>query len=147
MLFWTTPILYELRHVPERLQLLILLSPVSPFVVAYQQFFFYREWPDGDGLAGGRDSRARRVHRRRVAVPGVRGSVHGAVVVPVIDAQAVSKRFLLRHNASGRAQGPLPRPLASAAAAVGRGVLGAKNVSLRIERGDTRSKAGRRSTG
>ena len=46
VLFWTTPILYELRQVPERFRLLILLSPVSPFVVAYQQLFFYQEWPD-----------------------------------------------------------------------------------------------------
>ena len=46
MLFWTTPIIYELRQVPERFRLLILLSPASPFVVAYQQIFFYREWPD-----------------------------------------------------------------------------------------------------
>lgn len=46
VLFWTTPIVYELRQVPERLRLLLLLSPVSPFVVAYQQLFFYREWPD-----------------------------------------------------------------------------------------------------
>jgi len=45
ILFWTTPIVYELRQVPERMQLLILLSPVSSFVVAYQQIFFYREWP------------------------------------------------------------------------------------------------------
>ena len=45
-LFWTTPILYELRQVPERFRLLILLSPVSSFVVAYQQLFFFREWPD-----------------------------------------------------------------------------------------------------
>ena len=46
VLFWTTPIVYELGQVPERLRLLILLSPVSPFVVAYQQLFFYREWPE-----------------------------------------------------------------------------------------------------
>jgi ABC-2 type transport system permease protein len=46
MLFWTTPIVYELRLVPERFRLLILLSPVSPFIVGYQQLFFYREWPD-----------------------------------------------------------------------------------------------------
>ena len=46
MLFWTTPIMYELQHVPERLRLLILLSPASSFVVAYQKLFFYREWPD-----------------------------------------------------------------------------------------------------
>jgi ABC-type polysaccharide/polyol phosphate export permease len=40
--------LYELRQVPERIQLFILLSPLSPFVVAYQELFFHREWPDGD---------------------------------------------------------------------------------------------------
>jgi lipopolysaccharide transport system permease protein len=46
VMFWTTPIVYELRTVPERLQLLILMSPVSPFVVAYQQIFLYRSWPE-----------------------------------------------------------------------------------------------------
>jgi ABC-2 type transport system permease protein len=46
VLFWTTPIVYELRQVPEGLRLLILLSPASSFVVAYQKLFFYREWPD-----------------------------------------------------------------------------------------------------
>jgi len=46
VLFWTTPILYELRQAPEQIQLLILLSPMSPFIVAYHQLFFYREWPD-----------------------------------------------------------------------------------------------------
>jgi lipopolysaccharide transport system permease protein len=46
MLFWTTPIMYELHQVPERLRLMILLSPASSFVVAYQKLFFYREWPD-----------------------------------------------------------------------------------------------------
>jgi len=48
VMFWMTPIVYELRNVPERLQLFILLGPVSPFVVAYHQLFFYREWPSGD---------------------------------------------------------------------------------------------------
>ena len=48
VIFWMTPIVYELRSVPERLQLLILLGPVSPFVAAYHQLFFYREWPSGD---------------------------------------------------------------------------------------------------
>ena len=46
VLFWTTPIVYELDRVPERLRLLILLSPMSPFVVAYQKLFFFREWPE-----------------------------------------------------------------------------------------------------
>ncbi|HXH07148.1 MAG TPA: ABC transporter permease [Vicinamibacterales bacterium] len=46
VLFWTTPILYELRQVPEGLRVLVLLSPVSPFVVGYQKLFYYREWPE-----------------------------------------------------------------------------------------------------
>jgi ABC-2 type transport system permease protein len=46
VLFWTTPILYQLDRVPERLRLLILLSPMSPFVIAYQKLFFFREWPE-----------------------------------------------------------------------------------------------------
>jgi ABC-2 type transport system permease protein len=46
VVFWTTPIVYELRQVPERMQLPILLSPVSSFLVAYQQVFYYRTWPD-----------------------------------------------------------------------------------------------------
>lgn len=46
MLFWLTPIVYELDNVPERLRLPLLLSPLSPYVVAYKQMFFYGEWPD-----------------------------------------------------------------------------------------------------
>jgi ABC-2 type transport system permease protein len=45
VMFWTTPIVYELHQVPERLQLFILLSPVSPFVVAYQRIFYFHAWP------------------------------------------------------------------------------------------------------
>jgi len=46
VLFWTTPIVYEIARVPERLRLVIMLSPMSPFVVAYQKLFYFREWPD-----------------------------------------------------------------------------------------------------
>jgi lipopolysaccharide transport system permease protein len=46
VMFWTTPIVYELGQVPERLRLLILMSPMSPFVVAYQRLFYYRQWPE-----------------------------------------------------------------------------------------------------
>jgi ABC-type polysaccharide/polyol phosphate export permease len=46
VLFWMTPIVYELDQVPERLRLLILMSPLSPFVVGYQKLFFFREWPE-----------------------------------------------------------------------------------------------------
>ena len=46
VLFWTTPIVYQLDRVPESLRLLILLSPMSPFVTAYQRLFYFRDWPE-----------------------------------------------------------------------------------------------------
>jgi ABC-2 type transport system permease protein len=45
-LFWMTPILYPLAQVPDRLRPLILLTPVSPFIVAYQQIFYYGHLPE-----------------------------------------------------------------------------------------------------
>jgi lipopolysaccharide transport system permease protein len=45
-LFWGTPILYELSRVPDPLRGLILLTPLSPFVTAYHEIFFYRRWPE-----------------------------------------------------------------------------------------------------
>jgi ABC-2 type transport system permease protein len=45
VMFWTTPIVYELRQVPEAMRLPILLSPMSSFVVAYQEILYYRAWP------------------------------------------------------------------------------------------------------
>jgi lipopolysaccharide transport system permease protein len=47
LLFWTTPIVYPLSQAPEWLRPMLLLSPMSPFVVAYQRIFYYGEWPDG----------------------------------------------------------------------------------------------------
>jgi ABC-type polysaccharide/polyol phosphate export permease len=47
VLFWTTPIVYEVEMIPEALRLPILLSPMSPFVVAYHDIFYYRQWPGG----------------------------------------------------------------------------------------------------
>jgi ABC-type polysaccharide/polyol phosphate export permease len=46
VLFWLTPIIYEIGQVPDRLRLVILMSPLSSFVVAYHKLFFYREWPE-----------------------------------------------------------------------------------------------------
>ena len=46
VLFWTTPVVYELRIVPEALRLPIMMSPMSPYILAYQQLFFYRQLPD-----------------------------------------------------------------------------------------------------
>ena len=46
VLFWTTPILYQLDHLPARVRRLILMSPMSPYIGAYQDIFYYRQWPD-----------------------------------------------------------------------------------------------------
>lgn len=46
LLFWLTPIVYPLASVSPRLQTLLRLSPLSPFVLAYQVIFYYRQWPD-----------------------------------------------------------------------------------------------------
>jgi ABC-type polysaccharide/polyol phosphate export permease len=45
VLFWLTPIVYTLDHVPDRLRPLVLCMPVSPFIEAYQTMFFYHAWP------------------------------------------------------------------------------------------------------
>lgn len=45
VMFWTTPIVYDFRTIPAAWQWLVLLSPLSSFVLAYQQIFYYREWP------------------------------------------------------------------------------------------------------
>jgi ABC-type polysaccharide/polyol phosphate export permease len=44
--FWATPVLYEFSLVPERFRLAVLLSPMTSFVRAYQDIFFYLTWPD-----------------------------------------------------------------------------------------------------
>jgi len=45
VLFWATPIVYTLDFVPERWRALYMLSPMAPFVVAYQRIFYYGAWP------------------------------------------------------------------------------------------------------
>jgi ABC-type polysaccharide/polyol phosphate export permease len=45
ILFWLTPIVYPVSQASPGVQKLILLTPLSPFVVAYHQIFYYREWP------------------------------------------------------------------------------------------------------
>ena len=46
VLFWTTPILYQYDGLPELVRLPILLSPMSAFVVGYQQIFHAGRPPD-----------------------------------------------------------------------------------------------------
>lgn len=44
-LFWTTPIVWSLTQVDAQWHPLVLLSPMSPFVVAYQRVIYYGTWP------------------------------------------------------------------------------------------------------
>jgi ABC-type polysaccharide/polyol phosphate export permease len=45
VLFWATPVVYETAQLPSRLRSLILLTPLSPYVTAYHDVFYYRRWP------------------------------------------------------------------------------------------------------
>lgn len=45
VLFWLTPIVYELVKAPDRIRPLLLLTPVTPFIGAYHDIFYYRQWP------------------------------------------------------------------------------------------------------
>jgi lipopolysaccharide transport system permease protein len=44
-LFWISPIVYPLDQIPEGFRTIVLLTPMSPFIVAYHKMFFYQEWP------------------------------------------------------------------------------------------------------
>lgn len=46
-LIWLTPIIYLFDSVPEALRPWLRFSPMSPFILAYHEIFFYRRWPDG----------------------------------------------------------------------------------------------------
>ena len=46
VLFWMTPIVYDARTLSEPYRRIIMLSPVSPYVVAYQEIFYFQRWPD-----------------------------------------------------------------------------------------------------
>ena len=46
LLFWLTPIVYDIASVPERLRFPLLLSPMSSFVLAYHQILYRGMWPD-----------------------------------------------------------------------------------------------------
>lgn len=48
ILFWATPVVYETTQLPPRLQHAILLTPLSPYITAYHDVFYYRRWPEGE---------------------------------------------------------------------------------------------------
>lgn len=45
VLFWTTPIVYNVKDISGRAASLILLSPMASFVTAYHNIFYDRRWP------------------------------------------------------------------------------------------------------
>ena len=45
ILFWATPVVYETSQLPDRLRGAILLTPLSPYITAYHDVFYYRQWP------------------------------------------------------------------------------------------------------
>lgn len=45
-LFWLTPVVYPLSQVDERFGAVVRFSPLSPFIVGYQEMFFYGRWPE-----------------------------------------------------------------------------------------------------
>ena len=46
VMFWTTPVIYDFREVPGAWRWPVLLSPMSPFVLAEQQIFYEGRLPD-----------------------------------------------------------------------------------------------------
>jgi ABC-2 type transport system permease protein len=46
ILFWMTPVLYSLDQIDGSLRGVIELSPLSPFVSAYQRIFYHALWPE-----------------------------------------------------------------------------------------------------
>jgi ABC-type polysaccharide/polyol phosphate export permease len=46
VLFWLTPVIYQFDQISSpALRQAIRLTPMSPFVIAYQTIFFYGQWP------------------------------------------------------------------------------------------------------
>ena len=45
ILFWATPVVYETAQLPDTLRRAILLTPLSPYITAYHDVFYYRQWP------------------------------------------------------------------------------------------------------
>jgi lipopolysaccharide transport system permease protein len=45
VLFWLTPIVYDIRIMPDRVQELVGLGPMASFIVAYQRMLYAREAP------------------------------------------------------------------------------------------------------
>ena len=45
VMFWATPVVYDLSDVPERFRLALLASPMTPFITALHDIFYRQAWP------------------------------------------------------------------------------------------------------
>jgi lipopolysaccharide transport system permease protein len=48
--FWLTPIVYSVNILPERVQDLLQLNPLTNLITAYQTIFVLQEWPNWASL-------------------------------------------------------------------------------------------------
>jgi lipopolysaccharide transport system permease protein len=48
--FWLTPIVYPLSILPEGIQKVIGLNPMTALINSYQNIFLYNQWPDWNSL-------------------------------------------------------------------------------------------------
>jgi ABC-type polysaccharide/polyol phosphate export permease len=46
VLFWATPIVYQVNGLSATMRRAILLTPMSPYIAAYHDIFYFRQWPD-----------------------------------------------------------------------------------------------------
>jgi ABC-type polysaccharide/polyol phosphate export permease len=51
LLFWLTPIIYDIRTVPEVFRTVLFMNPLSYFILAYQDVLFLNNVPAFERLA------------------------------------------------------------------------------------------------
>jgi ABC-type polysaccharide/polyol phosphate export permease len=49
-LFFITPIMYDIKNVPDRLQFIFSYNPVTQLIYCYRQIFLYGTWPNWERL-------------------------------------------------------------------------------------------------
>ncbi len=148
VLFWTTPILYELRQVPEPPAAAHSAEPGLSVRRRIPADVLLQDVARRDGLAPRRRPRGWCVRDRIAAVPVLRRPLHGAAVMAaVIEAQDVSKRFLLKHNASVELKVRFLGLLHKKKRESVEEFWALKNVSIGIEHGEAIGLVGRNGSG
>lgn len=50
--FWLTPIVYPISILPDNIQSIVSMNPMTSIISGYQQVFLYHQWPDWQPLVG-----------------------------------------------------------------------------------------------